>query len=255
MHPNERALSARGPSTAGQRETVSGPTPAVPGPTPDGKVLALGYQSVRAPARITDPQLRRQAKAIHDHCRRKGWDLLALPRDIDAGHGRGSGQPALSNAIERLRRGEASCLVVAELRQLCRSVAEVGGILEAVERADARFVSLEPPFDTGTPIGSTVGRMLTTVSGWERARRADMTAAARLKARVAPAIPSRLRRRIVQMRNAGMTLQGIADQLNESGVPTSRGGAKWRPSSVQAALGYKRPRPWRAAGEDDSTAP
>jgi len=38
-----------------------------------------------------------------------------------------------------------------------------------------------------------------------------------------------------------LTLQAIADELNEEGIPTTRGGTKWRPSSVQAALGYKRP--------------
>jgi hypothetical protein len=38
-----------------------------------------------------------------------------------------------------------------------------------------------------------------------------------------------------------MTLKAIADQLNAEGVPTLRGGAMWRPSSVQAALGYQRP--------------
>jgi hypothetical protein len=43
------------------------------------------------------------------------------------------------------------------------------------------------------------------------------------------------------MRASGMTLQAIADTLNGEGVPTLRGGAKWRPSSVQAATGYKRP--------------
>ena len=30
--------------------------------------------------------------------------------------------------------------------------------------------------------------------------------------------------------------------LNREGVPTIRGGTEWRPSSVQAAVGYKRPR-------------
>jgi hypothetical protein len=43
------------------------------------------------------------------------------------------------------------------------------------------------------------------------------------------------------MRAANMTLHAIADQLNAEGVPTLRGGMMWRPSSVQAALGYKRP--------------
>jgi DNA invertase Pin-like site-specific DNA recombinase len=137
--------------------------------------------------------------------------------------------------------------VVAELKQLCPSIADLGCILEVVESAGARFVSLEPPFDTGTPIGGTVGRMLKTVSDWERARRADMTAAARSKG-VAQTVPLKLRRRIVRMRKAGMTLQAIADRLNEEGVPTLRGGVRWRPSSVQATLGYKRPRPWTPAG-------
>jgi hypothetical protein len=43
------------------------------------------------------------------------------------------------------------------------------------------------------------------------------------------------------MRAAGMTLQAIVDELNDSGVPTVRGGVTWRVSSVQSAIGYKRP--------------
>jgi hypothetical protein len=49
-----------------------------------------------------------------------------------------------------------------------------------------------------------------------------------------------LSQRIAAMRAEGMTLQAIADQLNAEGVPTVRGGAKWRHSSVQAAAGYRR---------------
>jgi hypothetical protein len=52
-----------------------------------------------------------------------------------------------------------------------------------------------------------------------------------------------LKERILQMRAEGMTLQAIADRLNAEGVPTVRGGTKWRHSSVQAAAGYKRRRP------------
>jgi hypothetical protein len=42
-------------------------------------------------------------------------------------------------------------------------------------------------------------------------------------------------------------LQAIADVLNDERVPTQRGGAKWRPSSVQSAAGYKRPTRARTA--------
>jgi hypothetical protein len=52
-----------------------------------------------------------------------------------------------------------------------------------------------------------------------------------------------LQQRIAAMRENGMTLQAIADTLNGEGIPTVRGGARWRPSSVQTAAGYKRPAP------------
>jgi hypothetical protein len=59
--------------------------------------------------------------------------------------------------------------------------------------------------------------------------------------------------RIVQMRAQGMTLQAIADRLNEEGVPTVRGGAEWRPSSVRSGLGYKRRPPvGSVAGQNGS---
>jgi hypothetical protein len=50
------------------------------------------------------------------------------------------------------------------------------------------------------------------------------------------------------MRSSGMTLQAIADRLNAEGVPTLRGGKLWRPSSVQVALGYRRPGQGRSVG-------
>ena len=56
-----------------------------------------------------------------------------------------------------------------------------------------------------------------------------------------PELASRIR----EMRASGMTLQSIDDTLNDEEVPTVRGGERWRPSSVQAVLGYKRSRAGR----------
>ena len=60
-----------------------------------------------------------------------------------------------------------------------------------------------------------------------------------------PAVKDRpeLMQRISAMRAANMTLWQIADQFNAEGIPTLRGGSQWRPSSIQAALGYRRPGP------------
>jgi DNA invertase Pin-like site-specific DNA recombinase len=208
-------------------------------------VSALGYVTAHGTARIDDPELNHQSAAIEDFCAREGWELVMLVRDIQPKTGRALDRPALGYAIERLGRGDASALVVAELGRLCGSVAELREILDALLRADARLVSLEPAIDTGTEFGRAAARIVSEVSEWERARRAERTrkglAAARAQGAVRSAIKPKLKRRIVRMRAAGLTLQAIADELNEEGIPTARGGTKWRPSSVQAALGYKRP--------------
>jgi DNA invertase Pin-like site-specific DNA recombinase len=49
-------------------------------------------------------------------------------------------------------------------------------------------------------------------------------------------IPPRLAKRIVRMRERGMTLQAICDVLNDERVPTARGGRLWRPTSLRAVL-------------------
>ena len=214
-------------------------------PFPNARVSALGYASVRTPGRTGDPEFARQEAIIERFCQRSGWELIALLRDVEARRTRTTwGRPALIHAVERIGRGEATCLVAAELSRLCPSVAELGWILEAIDQAHGRLISLDPALDTGNPVGRAVAQALASVSGWERNRRAEMTSVARSKVAVPGTISSELRRRILRLRGAGLTLQAIADMLNDEAVPTVRGGARWRPSSVQATVGYKRPTPW-----------
>jgi DNA invertase Pin-like site-specific DNA recombinase len=209
------------------------------------RVPVVGYGSVRSPAQIDDPDFVRQEAIVVEFCKRKGWELVALLRDVEPRRIRTAwSRPSLISALERIGRGEADCLVTAELSRLCPSVAELGLVLDAIDQRTGGLVSLDPPFDTMTPVGGAVARTLVSVSDWERHRRAEKTAAARSKVPVSGTISFALRRRIVRLRGAGITLQAIADMLNEEGIPTVRGGARWRPSSVQAAAGYKRPEPW-----------
>ena len=42
--------------------------------------------------------------------------------------------------------------------------------------------------------------------------------------------------RITELRQGGATLTAIADTLNEEGVRTARGGARWYPATVRAVL-------------------
>ena len=243
-----RRRAGRGART-GERRAAERPAPVRDGPA---DTPMLGYAIVSAPDGSVDRgELGEQAKEIAGECGRRRLELLELVREREPRNGKGLERPGLGYALERISAGEARGLVVSELSRLSRSAAELGEILEWFTRSEARLVAVAQGLDTDERQGRLAARTLIEVSGWERERLRERThkglQAARLKGaarRRAVADDPELRERIARMRAQGMTLQAIADRLNEEGVPTVRGGAKWRPSSVQAATGYKRrPRP------------
>jgi DNA invertase Pin-like site-specific DNA recombinase len=127
-------------------------------------------------------------------------------------------------------------------------VTELGGTIQWLLDRDVRLIASVDALDTYTEGGRLAAGLLVAVSGWERSRISERTRrglqVARMNGRSVgrPAVADNpdLSQRIAAMRAEGMTLQAIADQLNAEGVPTVRGGAKWRHSSVQAAAGYRR---------------
>jgi DNA invertase Pin-like site-specific DNA recombinase len=182
---------------------------------------------------------------IASECERRGLCLVTVVRERERQHQRPLERPGLVYAFGKVAAGEASGIVVAELSRITHSVPELGRVLEWLTRRDARFVAAGTGLDTAEEAGRLTVRTIIDVSSWERQRLAERTRngmrAARLKGPASVADQPELRERIECMRAAGMTLQAIADQLNAEGIPTVRGGAKWRPSSVQAAAGYRRP--------------
>jgi DNA invertase Pin-like site-specific DNA recombinase len=214
-----------------------------------GRQPALGYASVPKGGQGND-SIRRQQQEIDAICSRKGLDLLTLVRDVESRGGSDLKRPGLEYALQQLEAHDASCLVVSSLERLTPSAANLGTLVEWLDRRGARLVVVDIDLDTGTPEGRLVAKALATVGGSERKTLMQRTRkgleAARLAQRPSgqPAVsdPPALKQRIADMRAGGMTLQAIADTLNAEGVPTLRGGALWRPSSVQAAAGYKRPR-------------
>jgi DNA invertase Pin-like site-specific DNA recombinase/peptidoglycan hydrolase-like protein with peptidoglycan-binding domain len=225
---------------------------------PRETVHAVGYVSVPKAGGDDTAELERQAEAVQRLCERRGWELLHVVRDVENGHAKGLERPGLLYALERIAEGEASCLVVSELERLSRNAADLGRIVEWCDERDARLVAIDLRLDTGSAAGRLTARTLISVGEWEGQRIADQTrkglAAARARRGTTgrPAVEDRpaLKERIVAMRNEGMTLQAIADRLNEERVPTLRGGSEWRPSSVQAAAGYRRPKGKRANASD-----
>ena len=200
-------------------------------------VRAIGY--VR-----TDPRAlaayagRKQVAAIDRLCERRGWDLIEIVHELTVPPAKGNSHWP-TGALERLVYEKPSCLVVAELRGLGELPAELGRMLEALRTWDVRLVAVDADIDTGTSEGRLAAEALISAGQLTEQRGVARPAVHNLPA---------LEEHIVAMRSSGMTLQAIADRLNDEGVPTLRGGKLWRPSSVQVALGYRRPGQQRSAG-------
>ena len=241
-------------ASEGRRGREEKDPPAVPA----DETLVLGYASVDERAEDEASRLREQAAEVDSLCEEHGWRLVQVVYDRANGSGKVLGRPGLQYALETIEAGEASCLVVPRLAQLSRSLSDLGRVIEAVRTAGGRLFVADVRLDTATSHGELAAGTLVSVAGWEHRRLGERTrrglAAAKARGaatgRAAVGDVPELKERIVAMRSQGMTLQAIADELNAEGVPTIRGGQQWRPSSVQAAAGYRRPRRARGAEGD-----
>ena len=254
------AVSPREGAPAADQEEEEAPPAAEPRPAeqppakqpkaaPAGEaVRAVGYASVNGEGKST-AELDAQKRAIDRCAERLNLELVEVVREREPEKGKALDRAGLSYLIERIAAGDASCLVVTGLDRLSRSVAELGTIVQWLETNGVRLVAVDLDLDTANPAGRATAHALASVAGWERERLSERTrkglAAARSKRHASSGSSASgdwpdIRKRIAAMRADGMTLQAIADVLNREGVPTPRGGAEWRPSSVQSAAGYRR---------------
>lgn len=247
LHPKLRELAVeRAHQTAGM----------LPATLEVKELRILGYVRVStAEQEESGLGLEAQEAQLRGECERRGWKLVELI--ADPGHsGKTLDRPGVQRALTMLAQHRADGLVIAKLDRLTRSVLEFCLLVEWFDEVGATLVALDLAIDTSTPAGRLMANVLAAFAEWERDMIAARTRAglAALRARGKPigrpsvADQPELERWIRQMREEeGKTLQEIADTLNAEGVPTLRGAPEWRPSSVQSAAGYRRPRPRRRA--------
>ena len=153
---------------------------------------------------------------------------------------RGAEPGGLARALRRISAGEASVLVLERLGDAAATPGEALALIDWLRSAGAELVALDAGLDTASPAGRGTVQVLRALAHSLSGPRPDRPPRGR------PGIASTaplLAERISTMRSDGMSLRAIARALEADGVPTPRGGAGWRASSVQAALGYRRPPP------------
>lgn len=202
----------------------------------------VAYRRVSTGAQeVSGLGLEAQQALIEAEVARRKWSLVETYTDAGSG-GSMRGRPGLHEALERLDRGEADVLLAAKLDRLSRSTKDFVELLDGAARGHWHLLALDAPADTTSPQGEALASMLAVFSQLERRLIGLRTqeALAALKARGVrlgrPRLLSdEIRSRVVASRRNGLTLSGIADQLNGDGIPTACGGV-WFAASVRRAL-------------------
>ena len=180
------------------------------------------------------PGLDVQRDAIARAARASGWDIVRSEEDVRSG--RTLRRPGLRAALSACRAGEAEGIVVARLDRLTYSLVDLAELVREAVEGGFTLVSLQPEVDLSADGGRAVGEVLAEAATWQP--RAIATAGRALAGRPGrpSSTPVAVAERIRELRGQGMTLQAICDTLNAERIPTPRGGAEWRPTSLRSVL-------------------
>lgn len=193
--------------------------------------------------RVTRPSRTTQRAAIVAECDRRGWQIVGFEEDVRSG--RSLRRPGLHSALDTCRSGAADALVVAQLDRLTYSVEDLAYLMHRAVEDSFAIVAPDLGVDLTTDTGAHLANVLSVAATWQPrgvGRRAILALehhrdGATSGSRGRPSsTPVALADRIRGMRAHGWTLQAICDRLNAEGVPTPRGGATWRPTSLRAIL-------------------
>ena len=201
---------------------------------------AIGYTRVS-----TDDQVDSRASLIHQQsvieAEAKGhaWELSAIYSDEGISAKSMTGRNGLAECLHLLEMGEASILVVHKLDRLARSVADFATLVRLAERQGWAIFISDLQIDMTTPTGGLMANISASVAEWERriiSQRTKDALAVKKAQGVKLGKPRQLAPEVAQRiqaeRQAGRTLQAIANSLNDESITTPTGKI-WSPALVR----------------------
>lgn len=180
-------------------------------------------------------------------------ELVAIIEDAGAS-AKSLDRAGLRSALGMLENGKASALLVVKLDRLTRSVRDLGELVEKYFATRYSLLSLSDSIDTRTAAGRLVLNVLTSVAQWEREATGERTREAmKHKANKgefcggsAPygyavdndgkLVPNEAEqavlRVVAELKAAGLSLRGIAAELDKAGL-APRSGKAWQPQQIK----------------------
>jgi len=184
-----------------------------------------------------------QREACEAHIRTRvaeGWEGIPEPFDDGGYTGANTERPGFQKLMDWITRGQVDVVVVYKVDRLSRSLVDFAQVLDHFGRQGVGFVSVTQQFSTTDPVGRLTMNMLMSFAEFEREmiteRIRDKVRAARRKGQwtggVAPlgyrSEKAQLLvlddeapwvRRVFEWYLEGLSALGIAERLNQAGLP------------------------------------
>lgn len=182
-----------------------------------------------------------QERAVAEFLAGRGGALAGFFADVESGTRKGNKRPELAKAIAQCRRDKAT-LLIAKLDRLARNVAFVSNLMEsgieflAVDMPQANKFTIHILAAVAEYEAEMISKRTIAALASAKARGVQLGKPENLtpEARVQSARANRDRaigayavqeRRLTTLRHQGLTLQAIAEHMNESGENTRQGAA------------------------------
>lgn len=216
---------------------------------------AIGYTRVSTIDQAKEGiSLEAQAAKIRAYCELNDLELIAIIEDAGK-TGKNLKREGIKEVMVMLESGEAEALIVYKLDRLSRKTKDTLELIERIEESGAAFHSISEKVDTKSALGKFFLTITAAFAQMERDTIAERTREAlSYKKDIGEhlgGIPfgykltgTELKQaeeemevihHMLNMREAGMTLQQIADELNQAGIVGKQGG-RWYPTSVKNTL-------------------
>lgn len=207
----------------------------------------IGYCRVSTDEQLNGYGLDAQKASIEAYCSAMSYDMERIV--VDEGlSGANMERPGIQEIIASMSECQYAGVIVFKLDRISRLLVDILNLNRDVfVPCGASLISVKEQFDTNTPIGRLMFQMIGGFAEFERevikervtSGKVEKAKQGKFAGGSAPfgydivnkelAVNSweaTVVKEVFALREAGKTLQAIADHLNESNVPTKRGG-KW----------------------------
>jgi DNA invertase Pin-like site-specific DNA recombinase len=203
---------------------------------PDMRIIAYLRVSTNEQA-DSGAGLAAQRAAILAEAERRGWTEVEFIED--AGYSAKSlRRPALTYALDRLKRGDADVLAVSKMDRLSRSLLDFASVMQTAQKEGWALVALDSPADLSTPSGEAMAGVMAVFAQLERRLISERTKAALAERRRQGVrlgrprvIAEEVERIVCDLKAGGATFKTIAATLVDAGhLPPS--GGDWQASTL-----------------------